>query len=74
MKIENQVVVLYALTKGYLDDVMVDKVKEFEKGLIEYSEHNAKVFYKQVSEKKMWDEKGEEELKKVISDFKNSFS
>lgn len=74
VKIENQVVTLFALTKGYMDDVPVDKIKEFEQGLIDYSERNAKVFYKQIAEKKMWDEKGEEELKKVIEDFKKNFS
>lgn len=74
MKIEYQVVVLYALTKGYMDDIAIDKIKEFEQGLIEYSERNAKVFYKQIAEKKIWDDKGEEELKKVIEDFKKSFS
>lgn len=74
MKIEHQVVVLYALTKGYMDDVNVDKISEFEQGLIEYSERNAKVFFKQIAEKKMWDDKGEEELKKVIEDFKKSLS
>ena len=30
-------------------------------------------FISAVSLKKMWDEKGEEELKKVIEDFKNNF-
>jgi F-type H+-transporting ATPase subunit alpha len=74
VKIENQVVTLFALTKGYMDEVPVDKIKEFEQGLVEYSERNAKVFYKQIAEKKMWDEKGEEELKKVIEDFKKNFS
>ncbi len=74
IKIENQVVTLYALTKGYMDDIAVEKIKEFEKGLTEYSERHAKVFYKQVAEKKMWDEKGEEELKKVIEDFKRNFN
>jgi F-type H+-transporting ATPase subunit alpha len=73
IKIENQVVTLYALTKGFMDDVAIDKIKEFEKGLTEYAERNAKVFYKQIAEKKIWDDKGEEELKKVIGDFKNSF-
>jgi F-type H+-transporting ATPase subunit alpha len=72
MKIEHQIVVLYALTKGYLDDVAIEKIKEFEKGLIDYSEHNAKVFFKEIKEAKMWTDKGEEELKKVIADFKIS--
>ncbi|MEI6280484.1 MAG: F0F1 ATP synthase subunit alpha [bacterium] len=74
VKIEHQVVTLYALTKGFMDDVAIDRIKEFEQGLIEYIERNAKVFYKQVAEKKMWDEKGEEELKKVLEDFKKNFS
>ena len=74
VKIEHQVVTLYALTKGFMDDVAIDKIKEFEQGLAEYSQRNAKVFYKQITEKKMWDEKGEEELKKVIADFKNGWN
>jgi F-type H+-transporting ATPase subunit alpha len=74
IKIENQVVTLYALTKGYMDDIAIDKIKEFEEQLNEYAEHNAKVFYKEVTEKKMWSDKGEEELKKVIEDFKKNFS
>ena len=71
--IARQVVTLYALTKGFMDDVPVAKIKQFEQGLNEYSERNAKVFYKQIAEKKMWDDQGEEELKKVIGDFKQSF-
>jgi F-type H+-transporting ATPase subunit alpha len=74
MKIEHQVVVLYALTKGFMDDIAIEKIKEFEKGLTDYSEHHAKVFFKQIAEKKMWDEKGEEELTKVITDFKSNFT
>ncbi len=74
IKIENQVVTLYALTKGFMDDIAIEKIKEFEQGLTVYSERNAKVFYKQITEKKMWDDKGEEELKKVIVDFKNGWN
>ena len=73
VKTEHQVVTLYALIKGYMDDVPVAKIKEFEQGLIDYTENNAKVFFKEVSETKMWTDKGEEELKKVIGEFKNSF-
>ncbi len=74
VKTEHQVVTLYALTKGFMDDIAIDKIKEFEDGLSSYAENNAKVFYKQIVEKKMWDEKGEEELKKVIADFKINFT
>ncbi|OGI67235.1 F0F1 ATP synthase subunit alpha [Candidatus Nomurabacteria bacterium RIFCSPLOWO2_01_FULL_41_12] len=74
VKTEHQVAVLYALVKGFMDDVPVDKIKEFERGLIEYSERNAKTFYKEVTESKIWTDKGEEQLKKAIGDFKESFN
>ncbi|KKT19160.1 MAG: ATP synthase subunit alpha, partial [Candidatus Nomurabacteria bacterium GW2011_GWB1_43_7] len=74
VKTEHQVVTLYALTKGFMDDVPIEKIKEFENGLVDYSERNAKVFFKEIKEAKMWSDKGEEELKKVITDFKTSFS
>ena len=74
VKTEHQVVTFYALTKGFMDGVAMDKVKEFEKGLIEYTERNAKTFYKEVLEKNMWTDKGEEELKKAIADFKTGFN
>lgn len=73
VKIEHQVVVFYALTKGHMDDVAVKKIKEFEKGLVEYCENNAKVFYKEILEKKMWTEDGERELVSAIKEFKDSF-
>lgn len=73
IKIEHQIVSLYALTKGYMDDVPVEKVKEFERGLIDYTENHAKKFYKDIKETKMWTDAGEAELKKAIEDFKTSF-
>jgi F-type H+-transporting ATPase subunit alpha len=38
----DQVVVLYALTRGYLDNVPIPKIKLFEEGLKEYAAGNAK--------------------------------
>ncbi len=73
MAVEQQVVVLYALVKGYMDDIGVERIKEFEKELIEYSLNNAKKFYKEIAETKMWTDKGEEELIKTIEEFKNNF-
>jgi F-type H+/Na+-transporting ATPase subunit alpha len=71
--VERQVVVLYALTKGYMDEIPVEKIKEFEEGLVNYTENNAKKFYKEITETNMWTDAGEAELKKVIEEFKNNF-
>jgi F-type H+-transporting ATPase subunit alpha len=73
VKTEHQVVVLYALVKGMLDDVPVEKIQAFQEGLIDYTEMNAKDFYKDVIEKKMWTDESEASLKKAIVDFKTSF-
>ena len=36
MEVEHQVVILYALTKGYLDDVEVNDIKSFESELVNF--------------------------------------
>jgi len=69
-----QVISLYALVKGYMDDVPILKIKEFEAELVEYTEIHAKTFIGQVNEKRMWEEDGEEELKKIIGEFKKGFN
>ena len=70
----DQVVILYTLINGFIDNVKIDKVKEFEIGLTEYASMNAKSFYKEVTETKMWTEAGEAELKKAIEEFVSSFN
>jgi F-type H+-transporting ATPase subunit alpha len=73
VKTEDQVVVLYALVKGYLDDVPVARIGEFQNGLTDYARMNAKDFYNDVVEKKMWTDESEASLKQAITDFKGSF-
>jgi len=72
VKTEDQVVTLYALTKGFMDDIAIDQIKSFEEGLTEYARRNAKTFYKEVIETKIWTDAGEQELVKAIAEFKQS--
>ncbi len=73
MLVEHQIIGLYALVKGYIDNVPVADIARFQTGLVEYAETNAKTFLKQVREKRMWEEDGEAELKQAIVDFKAGF-
>jgi F-type H+-transporting ATPase subunit alpha len=68
-----QIVTLYALVKGYMDNVPVDKIRQFEEELGDYAEVNAKDFYTDIAEKKMWTDESEATLKKVIEDFVKGF-
>ena len=74
MVVEHQVISLYALSRGYMDSVPVAKIKEFEAGLIEFVEANAKEFIANVKEKKMWEDASEAKLKETIESFKSTFN
>lgn len=69
-----QIVTLYALVKGYMDTVPVDQIKQFEEELADYAEQNAKDFFTDVTEKKMWTDESEASLKKAIEDFVKTFT
>ncbi|MCX6753279.1 MAG: F0F1 ATP synthase subunit alpha [Candidatus Nomurabacteria bacterium] len=71
--VEHQIITLYALVKGMIDEVPVEKIKEFEIGLVAYAENNAKTFLKDIRETKMWTDAGEAELKQAIGDYKAGF-
>ena len=72
--VEHQVVALYALVKGYLDDVAVTDLEKFQADLVDYVETNAKKFMSDVRTTKMWSDEGEAELKAAIASFKTSFN
>ncbi len=74
MSVEHQVVSMYALTRGLVDDIAIDKIREFETGLIKYAEQNAKQFMSEIREAKMWTDEGEAELKKIIEEYKTVFN
>ncbi len=72
--VEKQVVIMYALTRGYIDDVAVDRLKEFESGLVDYVSSHAKNFMTEIREKGMWSDAEEENLKKAIGEYKGTFN
>jgi len=73
MAIEHQVISLFALKEGAMDNIAVERIGEFESGLIDYVEANCKEFIKEVREKGMWEEKTESKMKNIITEFSNSF-
>ena len=71
---EKQVCILYAATQGFLDDIEVSEIKNFEKSFLEHLENQNSEFLKSLSETKKLDEKLENELKIVIENFKKVFA
>ena len=73
MDVEKQIAIIFAASKGHLDDLDVEEVSDFEAGLFEYLDTNASDSLASiVSEGSISDETAEK-LEKAISEFKTGF-
>ncbi len=73
LSLEKQVVILYAVNNGYLDDVAVEKVKDFQEKLYAYLETSGKELMSAIAGQKELSEDSETTLKKLLEDFKKGF-
>ena len=73
LPVEKQVVIIYAGTKGYLDDIPVKAVRKFEDDLYPFIETKYPQIFESIRTKKKLDEETEEVLKKALEDFKAGF-
>ena len=73
LPVEKQIVIIYAGTKGYLDDLPTNKLGDFEKGLIQHLTAKHPKILENLKEKKVLDKEIEEELKKALGEFKTAF-
>ena len=71
--IEEQVVTIWIGTNGYLDDIPVNKVTEFEKEFLAYIRTSGKKILKSIKEEKKISDETEKQLKKLIEDFKKGW-
>ena len=71
VSVEEQVLIYFAVSNGYMDDVPVEKIKDFEIDLLEYARDNAKESLSNIKKTGQLEEKDEEEFKKVIQGCKD---
>ncbi|WP_096019126.1 F0F1 ATP synthase subunit alpha [Campylobacter lanienae] len=74
LPVENQVVIIYAGSNGYLDDIPVSAVTKFEAELYPYIEAKYPDIFEQIRNKKALDKDIEEALDKALNEFKAIFS
>lgn len=74
MPVEKQVMILYAVTNGYLDDVPVDKVSSFEEAFHRFFETNHPEIGERIAAEKAISDSTTEALDKAIAEFKQSMS
>ncbi|HLT58600.1 MAG TPA: F0F1 ATP synthase subunit alpha [Limnochordales bacterium] len=73
MPVEEQVVVIYAATNGYLDDLPVEQVRKFEAGFLKFLKEERPDILEEIRTTGQLPEELEERLKKAVTDFKERF-
>jgi len=72
MLVTNQVIIFFAAINGLVDDVPVNKIGEFEAGLLEYIGNSGKDALDSITKSGDLDEETEKELTKIIKDYKDT--
>ncbi|EAI7191504.1 F0F1 ATP synthase subunit alpha [Campylobacter jejuni] len=70
LSVEKQVVLIFAGTKGFLDDIAVSRIEEFEDGIYPFIEAKHPDIFEQIRSKKALDSDLKEKLAKAINEFK----
>ena len=73
MNIDKQVAIIYAGSKGYLDDLEIERVLEFESGLFEYLDANASSALSSITIEGLISDETEKLLDKAINDYKQAY-
>jgi F-type H+/Na+-transporting ATPase subunit alpha len=73
LPVEKQVLIIFAGTNRYLDDVAIDDVRLFEKDLYSFMETNYSSVLKALAEKKTLDDSMRASITKALDDFKERF-
>src|SRR3954449_2797882 len=71
MSVEQEVMVIYAGTKGYLDDVPVSRVQEFQNAFLSYVDASAPKLRQDLATKPELTDDIEAQLKQALNDFKS---
>ncbi|MDE3164245.1 MAG: F0F1 ATP synthase subunit alpha, partial [Acidobacteriota bacterium] len=71
--LEKQILVIYAGTKGYLDDLAVEVCRKFEEELYRFAENAHREVLDGIKAKKVLDKDLEAKVKAVIEEFKSRF-
>ena len=72
MPVADQVLSIYAGVNGFVDDVPVNKVREFETGLLEYIKDKHPKVREEIASKKKIDDEFGGQLKQIVADYKKT--
>lgn len=73
MPVEEQIEIIYTVVNGYLDDVALERIKDYEEGFLQYMRVRHPEIGQAIASEKEISEKTGAALKEAIEDFKKTF-
>ena len=73
VSVENQILIIYAVTNGYLAEIQVEDVRDFEDALFNYAESTYPDIYKNIGETGALSPETEEMMKSAIVECRKTF-
>jgi F-type H+-transporting ATPase subunit alpha len=73
MPVENQIMIIYVGENGYLDDLPVDRVKDFESGFYQFMREKYPQVPRDIREKKELPDKLKNLIDQAAAEFKKNF-
>ncbi|MGM0401049.1 MAG: F0F1 ATP synthase subunit alpha [Chloroflexota bacterium] len=73
LSVPQQVLILYAASEGYLDDVPVERIADFEQDLWAYAEKNYRTLIDRIDGADRLDDELENDIAGLIQEFKETF-
>jgi F-type H+-transporting ATPase subunit alpha len=73
LPVEKQVLIIFAGTNGYLDDLAIEDCQPFERGLYEFMDNSYPSVGSELVQKKQIDEPLRAEIRKMLEEYKTKF-
>ena len=74
ISVENQTIIIWAVTNGHLDDVTIEKIKDFEERFLDFLKVKEEKLLTNIKKGKNLDEQTIKDLEKAVSEFKKGFN
>ena len=74
MSVANQISILYAGVNGYLDNVGIENINQYEKELVEYLAANNQDMLNNIASSGKLDDSNEKELQSTLDSFTKTFN
>ncbi|MFZ0426619.1 MAG: F0F1 ATP synthase subunit alpha [Acidobacteriota bacterium] len=73
LSVERQILIIYAGTNGFLDDLELEDIRDFESGLFSFIETTRSEMIREIAEKKQLSDEIRRQLDEALNEFKEQF-